>query len=345
MNEAELVVRDDHAVIIGVAPRGSGGTEEGREVGDSVPATATTEAVGGKAHDDVGSGGSREDVGGGGAREVGGGFGSREDLGRGESRESRDARDDAGGGESCEDAGHGEARGDSDSDSDGDSGSGGSHEAVEGGESRQDGEGGPSTSAITSASAAGTRGGDRPATRLDDLVGADLAEALEEWARVCTAVRRTAGGAGREVVSRRGRQLVGRVATVLGQPVWYRDPMTDETTLVQPPPAPRVRAERAAAVSPSLRDAPVADPTPWGTGLTVAGFVAVFVVVAMLALASSLAAETAGWVAVVAAAVVTGGLAPSLWLGRRVAVVRWIVLGAVVGTALSWIGVLLIAFA
>lgn len=335
------MVRDDHAVIIGVAPRGSVGTKEGREVGDSVPATATTEAVGGKARDDVGSGGSHEDVGGGGA--VGGGFGSREDLGRGESSESKDARDEVGRGGSHEDTGRGEAR--SDSDSDRDRVSGGSHEDVEGGESRHGGEGGPSTSAIASASAAGTRGGDRPATRLDDVVGADLAEALEEWARVCTAVRRTAGGAGREVVSRRGRQLVGRVATVLGQPVWYRDPMTDETTLVQPPPAPRVQAERAAAVSPSLRDAPVADPTPWGTGLTVAGFVAVFVVVAMLALASSLAAETAGWVAVVAAAVVTGGLAPSLWLGRRIAVVRWIVLGAVAGTVLSWIGVLLIAFA
>ncbi|MEY7971587.1 DUF2537 domain-containing protein [Saccharomonospora xinjiangensis] len=289
MNEAELVVRDDHAVIIGVAPRGSGGTEEGREVGDSVPPTATTGAVGGE------------------------------------------ARDDGEGVESCEDVGRGESHGDSGSD--------GNREDLGSGDDREIGEGGPSTSA------AGTRDGDRSATRLDDVVGADLAEALEEWARVCAAVRRTAGGAGKEVVSRRGRQLVGRVATVLGQPVWYRDPMTDETTLVQPPRAPRVQAERAAAVSPSLRDAPVADPTPWGTGLTVAGFVAVFVVVAMLALASSLAAETAGWVAVVAAAVVTGGLAPSLWLGRRVAVVRWIVLGAVAGTALSWIGVLLIAFA
>ncbi len=64
----------------------------------------------------------------------------------------------------------------------------------------------------------------------------------------------------------------------------------------------------------------------------------------MLALAQSLVSETTGWVAVLAAAVVTGGLAPSLWLGRTVPIVRWIVLGTVAGTALSWIGVLFIAF-
>ncbi len=44
-----------------------------------------------------------------------------------------------------------------------------------------------------------------------------------------------------------------------------------------------------------------------------------------------------------AAAVVTAGVAPSLWLGRRVPVVRWIVLGAASGVVLSWAGVLVIA--
>ncbi|EIF00604.1 DUF2537 domain-containing protein [Saccharomonospora glauca] len=184
------------------------------------------------------------------------------------------------------------------------------------------------------------RGGGETAG-LDDVVGADLAEALDEWARVCAAVRRNRGEAGREVVSRRGRQLVSRVAAVLDEPVRYRDPMTDETTLVSPP---RAGAHPMPAASRRARNATVVDPTLWATGLTVAGFVAVFVIVAMLALASTLASETAGWVAVLAAAVVTAGLAPSLWLGRRVPVVRWIVLGAVAGTALSWIGVLLVAF-
>ncbi|MGW9309635.1 DUF2537 domain-containing protein [Saccharomonospora azurea] len=183
--------------------------------------------------------------------------------------------------------------------------------------------------------------GGTDALRLDELVGAELADALDEWARVCAALRRSGGGAGRAVVSRRGGQLARRVAAILDEPVRYRDPMTDATTLVHPP---RSGAGPAtAAVAWSRRSAAV-DPTPWGTGLTVAAFIAAFVVVAMLALASALATETAGWVAVVAAAVVTGGLAPSLWLGRRVPVVRWVVLGAVAGTILSWFGVLFIAF-
>lgn len=181
---------------------------------------------------------------------------------------------------------------------------------------------------------------------LDDLVGVELAEALDEWARVCAAIARTGGAAGRQVVSRRGRQLVARVAAVLGGPVRYRDPMTDETTVVQPPSPEALWAMTHVRSHHGPRGRDRVDPTPpWGTGLTVAAFVAVFVVVAMLALAQSLVSETTGWVAVLAAAVVTGGLAPSLWLGRTVPIVRWIVLGTVAGTALSWIGVLFIAFA
>lgn len=187
------------------------------------------------------------------------------------------------------------------------------------------------------ARSAGRAAGGPATLGLDELVGADLAEALDEWARVCAAIRRTGSGAGRAVVSRRGGQLALRVASMLDEPVRYRDPMTDGTTLVHPPRS-------------GVRPAPVparaaVDTTPWATGLTAAAFIAVFVVVAMLALASSLATETAGWVSVVAAAIVTAGLAPSLWLGRRVPVVRWIVLGAVAGTVLSWVGVLFIAFA
>ncbi|WP_019811889.1 DUF2537 domain-containing protein, partial [Saccharomonospora halophila] len=58
----------------------------------------------------------------------------------------------------------------------------------------------------------------------------------------------------------------------------------------------------------------------------------------------ALAAETAAWVVVAAAALLTSGVTPSLWLGRRIAVVRWIVLGTAVGLALAWPGVLLAAF-
>ncbi|WP_026452873.1 DUF2537 domain-containing protein, partial [Saccharomonospora iraqiensis] len=78
--------------------------------------------------------------------------------------------------------------------------------------------------------------------------------------------------------------------------------------------------------------------------LTVSLFFAVVAFVTMVALARSLAAEAAGWVAVAAAALLTSGVTPSLWLGRRIAVVRWIVLGTAAGLALAWPGVLLIAF-
>ncbi|TLW91601.1 DUF2537 domain-containing protein [Saccharomonospora piscinae] len=177
---------------------------------------------------------------------------------------------------------------------------------------------------------------DQRSAELADVLGADLADALAEWARVCAAMSRTGSGAGSEVVSRRGRQLAGRVAVRLGGPVRYRDPASGHSRVVRPGRSP------AFARPPHGR---TVDPTPpWATGLTVAAFAAVFVVVAMLALASTLASETAGWVAILAAAVVSAGLAPSLWLGRTVPVVRWLVLGAVVGTAVSWLGVLVIAF-
>ncbi|SFP46293.1 Protein of unknown function [Amycolatopsis arida] len=160
----------------------------------------------------------------------------------------------------------------------------------------------------------------------------ELVEALHEWARVAAAVRRSGAGPDVEaaaVVSRRGRQLAARVATALGQPVRYRDPVTDRPSTVPP-------AAGGTAGSP--------EPTPWATGLVVAGFAGVVVVVAVLALAHTLAASTSGWVAIVATAVVTAGMAPSLWLARGLPVVRWIVLGATAGVALSWIGVLTIAW-
>ncbi|GAA1236806.1 hypothetical protein GCM10009676_21350 [Prauserella halophila] len=85
-------------------------------------------------------------------------------------------------------------------------------------------------------------------------------------------------------------------------------------------------------------------PVPWGTGVLAGAFFAVVMVVAMLALAGALASATHGLVAVAAALVVSAGLAPSLWLGRRVPVVRWIVGGVAAGIALAWIGVLVIAW-
>lgn len=187
-------------------------------------------------------------------------------------------------------------------------------------------------------------------SKLDLRLGIELTDALDEWARVAEAVRRTGTGVGGDLVSRRGRQLVARLAEILDEPVRYRDPLSGALTVVHPPRlVPRLTdstsRQRPAAPAHRFRGWGTAPATPWATGLTVAAFVAVFVFVAMLALARSLEGETAGWVAVLASAVVTGGISPSLWLGRAVPVVRWIVLGAVAGLGLAWVGVLFIAFA
>ncbi|MEU3274716.1 DUF2537 domain-containing protein [Saccharomonospora sp. NPDC006951] len=169
----------------------------------------------------------------------------------------------------------------------------------------------------------------------------DLAEALHEWAKVASAVRRTGSGQGSEVVSQRGKQLAGRVALAMGVAVGYRDPFTEEELVVAPP---EEEGRRPSVERLIGSRAAIDEKTPWGTGLTVAGFLAVFVAVAMLALANALATETTDWVAVGAGVVVTAGLAPSLWLGRSVPIVRWVVLGAAAGVVAAWIGLLAIAF-
>ncbi|MYW95376.1 DUF2537 domain-containing protein [Amycolatopsis rubida] len=167
-------------------------------------------------------------------------------------------------------------------------------------------------------------------------IGADLAQALHEWARVASAVARSDSDvdvAG-SVVSQRGRQLAARLAAVMGAEVRFVDPVTGVETVVEPPPRPD-RPARARTQE---------EPTPWLTGLTVSVFAAAVVVVAMLALATTLARETSVWLALIASLVVTGGVAPSLWLGRNVPILRWAVYGAGGGLALAWIGVLATVF-
>ncbi|HEV7978673.1 DUF2537 domain-containing protein [Amycolatopsis sp.] len=183
----------------------------------------------------------------------------------------------------------------------------------------------------------------------DLAIGAELADALHEWARVASAVRRAGDdeASGEQeataVVSQRGRQLAARVAAVMGTTVHYLDPVTQAEVLITPPNQPTPEAEPAA---PSLLERlfgvpdPEGEPTPWLTGLTVAGFAAAVVVIAMLALAGTLARETSGWLALLASVVVTGGLAPSLWLARKMPILRWAALGAAAGVLVSWVGVL-----
>ncbi|MFE6612733.1 DUF2537 domain-containing protein [Amycolatopsis sp. NPDC057786] len=171
-------------------------------------------------------------------------------------------------------------------------------------------------------------------------IGSDLAQALHEWARVASAV----GGSGTEaasVVSQRGRQLAQRVAATMGTSVRFVDPVSGDGVIIDPPaPAPRSELARRLFGTPD----PAGEPTPWLTGLTVSAFAAAVVVVAMLALANTLARETNGWLALLASAVVTAGITPSLWLARRVPIVRWASFGAAAGIVIAWIGVLIVVF-
>jgi len=170
-------------------------------------------------------------------------------------------------------------------------------------------------------------------------IGPDLAQALHEWARVASAVARSGPDAevAGSVVSQRGRQLAARLAAVMGTQVQFVDPVTGAEVVVDPPPGPAEPVRRPPRTAPP-------EPTPWLTGLTVSAFAAAIVIVAMLALATTLAQETSGWLALIAALVVTGGVAPSLWLGRKVLIVRWAVYGAAAGLVVSWVGVLATVF-
>jgi hypothetical protein len=80
-------------------------------------------------------------------------------------------------------------------------------------------------------------------------------------------------------------------------------------------------------------------PVPWGTGLTVAGFVAAVIAVGVVVLSLGLV-RVHPLLAVGLNIVAAGGLAPTLWGWRRTPVRRWFVLGAAVGVAGGWLTLL-----
>jgi hypothetical protein len=86
----------------------------------------------------------------------------------------------------------------------------------------------------------------------------------------------------------------------------------------------------------------VNEATPWGTGLTVAGFVAALTAAAIIVLSLGLI-RVHPLLAVGLNLVAVGGLAPTVWGWRTRPVWRWFVLGSGVGVALGWIAVLAIA--
>jgi hypothetical protein len=83
---------------------------------------------------------------------------------------------------------------------------------------------------------------------------------------------------------------------------------------------------------------------PWGTGLTVAGFVAAVTAAAVVVLSLGLI-RVHVLLAVGLNIVAVGGLAPTLWAWRQTPVLRWFVLGAGVGVAGAWLTLLALAAA
>lgn len=76
--------------------------------------------------------------------------------------------------------------------------------------------------------------------------------------------------------------------------------------------------------------------TPWGTGLTVAGFVAGVVAAAIVVLSLGLN-RVHPLLAVGLNVVAVGGLAPTVWGWRARPVWRWFVLGSGIGVAVGWL--------
>ena len=162
-------------------------------------------------------------------------------------------------------------------------------------------------------------------------LGTELTDALHEWAKVAAAVARAdPGAAAGAVVSRRGLQLAGRVATSLGVPVRYVDPVSGAESVVEP-------LRRAA------RPPRQPEPAPWLTGLTVSGASLAVTVVTVVTLAVTMA-ETYTLLALAANVVVTAGLLPSLWLIRRQPIWRWVAYGVAVGLGIAWLALPFVLF-
>jgi Protein of unknown function (DUF2537) len=84
------------------------------------------------------------------------------------------------------------------------------------------------------------------------------------------------------------------------------------------------------------------EPTPWGTGLTVAAFVAAVTAVAIVVLSLGVS-RVHPLLAVGLNIVAVGGLAPTLWGWRTLPVRRWFVLGGGAGVVAAWLALIAIA--
>lgn len=177
-------------------------------------------------------------------------------------------------------------------------------------------------------------------------LGADLADALHEWARVADAVHRNGQGAGTAaatLIARRGQQLAGRLAAVMGRPVSYADPLTGEVVDVEVPDAlEHGQVSRWWSNQDAPRHSAPVEVAPWATGLTVSFFTAALMVIVVVTLSLALGAANQ-WLPLIANVVIAAGLAPSVWLTRRALVWRWVSLGVVAGIVVAWIALLFTA--
>lgn len=183
-----------------------------------------------------------------------------------------------------------------------------------------------------------------------------LVTSLHEWARVAGTVigdsdpgasntgASNAGASGAdgsaELVSRRGRQLAVRLAVETGGEVGYADPVSGQIARIGSTRTSRT-ANGQVPNRPRAFGGPLAPPpTPWATGLTVSAIVAALMTVALTVVTVGLATVNA-FLAVGVNLAVAAGFAPSIWLGRRVLVWRWVGFGVGAGIAASWIALLL----
>lgn len=171
---------------------------------------------------------------------------------------------------------------------------------------------------------AGTEGAlDPAALGLPD----SLVATLRQWARAADTVARHArpSAESTELVASRGRQLAARLAWELDCEVDYVDPTTGTTVHFG---------------AGAHRPVPDPEPTPWATGLTVSAVVAAVVTIALVVLTSGLA-DVNGWLALVVNLSIVAGFAPSIWLGSRFPVWRWVAFGAALGIVIGWFALLL----
>jgi hypothetical protein len=152
----------------------------------------------------------------------------------------------------------------------------------------------------------------------------DLRAELREWPAAVEAVRRSGDAHELRMLSLRGRRLAGRAAEALGRPVEFVDPMSGAVESISGGEGP-----------PPLADEPPGT-VPWGTGLLVTAFFAVLTAIADIVLADAFAGAF-GLLWVPANLLVTAGVAPSLWLARRVPFWRWPAFGAAAGLGAAWV--------